>query len=260
MNLRTLLRAALVPLVVGAATLTAISTSANAAQPSDSPPMSPAIVGGSTATGNYPWMASLQVNGRHGCGGSLISSEWVVTAAHCIQGGSLNLRIGSKDNTTGGTLVSASRQIKHPSYGNIQNGYDIALIKLSRAVQNQPITIAGSSPAVGSSVVLYGWGQTCPQRGCQQSPPRALKMLNTRINSDSQCQSIRGASELCVQSSTSQTACYGDSGGPLVVQGQLAGATSRAGHGSATCGQGHTIYTDLTAYRQWISQTTGGAV
>ncbi|KAJ3066400.1 Azurocidin, partial [Quaeritorhiza haematococci] len=51
-------------------------------RPSDSPI---AVVGGDPVgtPEKYPWLVSLQNNGRHFCGGSLIAPNVVMTAAHC---------------------------------------------------------------------------------------------------------------------------------------------------------------------------------
>ena len=43
------------------------------------------VVNGLNAqVGEYPWMVSLKLRGEHFCGGTLISAEWIMTAAHCV--------------------------------------------------------------------------------------------------------------------------------------------------------------------------------
>jgi secreted trypsin-like serine protease len=64
------------------------------------------------------------------------------------------------------------------------------------------------------------------------------------------------ATELCVSSTSTATACFGDSGGPAVymANGRLVGVTSR---GSGPCGQdADTIYTRVLPYLGWITKAT----
>jgi secreted trypsin-like serine protease len=214
----------------------------------------PFIVGGGNATQTYSFMASLQSSsGSHSCGGSLIAPNWVVTAGHC--GTPFQVRVGTTNRTSGGTVARVSRRVAHPTA-------DLALLQLSTSVGQAPIAIASTSGAVGTASRIIGWGQTCPTRGCGAAPT-ILQELNTSIVADNECAGggIAAASEICTDNpNNSRGACYGDSGGPEIKQvngvWQLIGATSRSG-GSATCAREPSIYVDVPFFRSWITQNTG---
>ncbi|QUH05776.1 serine protease [Saccharopolyspora erythraea] len=224
------------------------------------------IVGGHDATEPYGWMASLQRQGQHSCGASLIDEEWVLTAAHCVQDATpadLGLRIGSPDHTAGGEQAGVTAVVVHPDYTTKNPNGDIALLKLDHAVSQQPVEIAEASGPVGTQSRIIGWGVTCPVRGCGQ-PPVQLQELDTTVVDDGQCSlsAVDEGTEICTGSSRLLTnACFGDSGGPQLEgtpgNWRLTGVTSRLGSLVPVCGTAPSIYTDATAYRGWINDVAG---
>ena len=137
------------------------------------------------------------------------------------------------------------------------------VLELDRAVSEQPVEIADASGPEGTPSRIIGWGVTCPVRGCGE-PPAQLQELDTEVVADSQCSLslIDGATEICTGSSEpNANACFGDSGGPQ-LEGQpgdwkLTGVTSRLGSLVPVCGTAPSVYTDATAYKDWIAETTG---
>ncbi|XP_074839017.1 zinc finger MYND domain-containing protein 15 [Carettochelys insculpta] len=94
------------------------------------------IIGGQASRpGEWPWIVSLQTQGHHFCGGSIIHPWWVLSAAHCfpqtrpqevlVAAGSVTLGIG-------GVIRRVRRILLHPSYSRSTYDSDLALLLLSR--------------------------------------------------------------------------------------------------------------------------------
>ena len=159
------------------------------------------IVGGQeTETNEYPWMVALVNPGQKTpwCGGSLVSSQHVVTAAHCTHGhtaASIEVLVGEHD-TSDSTAArhNVSAITNHPSYNHSSLDFDFSILTLEAPINIStaaaPVCLPASLPLyTGSLATVTGWGLT--SEGGSGSP--TLREGNVTILSNEQCTTSYGS-------------------------------------------------------------------
>ncbi|XP_032417691.1 transmembrane protease serine 6 isoform X2 [Xiphophorus hellerii] len=234
------------------------------------------IVGGSDASeGEWPWQTSLQVRGTHICGGALISSQWVASAAHCFYDDSVyspsvwTVYLGKLLLNRSSSIEEVARvqQIHlHQYYDSESHDYDLALLKLDRPAyalltgHARPACLPPATHQLEPGLLCWvtGWG--AQQEGGRTN--NVLQKVDVRLVSEEACVRSYGylvtPRMLCAgYRSGGKDACQGDSGGPLVCQEPsgrwfLAGVVSW-GKG---CGRPdyYGVYTRITRLTDWIKQ------
>jgi hypothetical protein len=117
------------------------------------------IVGGESAgTSTWAWAVSISIGGTSLCGGAVLSSSWVITAAHCMAGISasqVTVYAGSNIRYSGQSRVAA-RVTLHPNYASSTQVNDIALIQLSTPFTMSSTVKSICIPSVSSITLSNG--------------------------------------------------------------------------------------------------------
>uniref|UniRef100_A0A2K6JS18 Transmembrane protease serine n=2 Tax=Rhinopithecus TaxID=542827 RepID=A0A2K6JS18_RHIBE len=231
------------------------------------------IVGGTEVEeGEWPWQASLQWDGSHRCGATLINATWLVSAAHCFT----TYKNPARWTASFGVTITPSKMkhglrriIVHEKYKYPSHDYDISLAELSspvpytNAVHRVCLPDASYEFHPGDVMFVTGFG-ALKNDGSSQNHLRQAQVTLIDTTTCNEPQAYHGAITprmLCAGSlKGKRDACQGDSGGPLVSSDArdiwyLAGIVSWGDECAKPNKPG--VYTRVTALRDWITSKTG---
>ncbi|RWS06643.1 venom protease-like protein, partial [Dinothrombium tinctorium] len=231
------------------------------------------IIGGKVAKQNaYPWIVVIQsyVDDENFelCGGALINSRYILTAAHCFgrKYVKITARMGSNNRESGGMLLDIAAiyanadfhmNLKHfKRIDQVMN--DIGLVKLKTPIEfNEtiyPICVMQDEnfePSPKSNLMIAGWGRDNPDK-----PQVQTKLLESRVEfvpwniCNAFFENTLDHSQLCGKGVTGN-ACNGDSGGPLMYyDGTKVYVVGIISHGK--CVDSPQVYTRVTSHLCWI--------
>lgn len=237
-------------------------------------PVSRVIAGKFSKDGQWPWQVAMLKRDRFNCGGSLITPEWVVTAAHCVKklsAADIKVVLGELDRgqiSGNEQTIAVKHVITHSNYGKPQLNNDIALLKLTSPVKLNGHVRTVCLPrqdekvSVGARCYISGWGKTShPGFSVLNLRHASLEVISNKDCSSSN--SLYGQitdQMVCAANKApyKQSGCHGDSGGPFVCQQTdgswiLHGAVS---WGSPQCNvnDAKPVFARISAFRKWIDE------
>eukprot|EP00095_Tigriopus_kingsejongensis_P000188 maker-scaffold41_size498431-snap-gene-0.15 protein:Tk00188 transcript:maker-scaffold41_size498431-snap-gene-0.15-mRNA-1 annotation:"collagenase precursor" len=238
------------------------------------------VVGGQESSPNqFPWLSALNCRLTFFCTSSIIGDNWILTAAHCVDGcnNGWDVTVGVHDldnpESTAQTItVPASNGIVHPGWDSVALSNDIALVELPEAVKFSNVVrtscLVDSSDVgddfVNADTTVTGWGKhsDSPFEGRSD---RVFFATGRKVITNTECAAtygdLIGDGHICIDTSDSIGVCSGDSGGPLNLktssgQYKQIGVTSFVSGAGCLSGYPHG-FTRTTAYLDWIMDTTG---
>ncbi|KAL0480186.1 Tmprss2 [Acrasis kona] len=205
------------------------------------------------------------------CGGAMINSQWIMTAAHCFEtstDASKYFVIAGETNIVNKVRHRVTKIVRHPNFIVKQNINDIALAKLDTTLQetstlkyvNIPNTISNLN--TGNLLWISGWGVFM-----DGTVPNDLYKAQIPLQPQTFCtdyfyaQNYSPSYFICAGDGLGKDSCQGDSGGSIVQKDNINdtrwtsyGITS---YGPTGCGDKGSVgaYARVDIHSQWINAT-----
>ncbi|XP_030076813.1 transmembrane protease serine 5 isoform X2 [Microcaecilia unicolor] len=221
--------------------------------------------GSDSTLGQWPWQVRLYFNSRLVCSGSVVTEQWIITAAHCVH---KSLQVSGWLAVAGMVTHLCTEQcssfalekiIYHQNYNEKSHDYDIALMKLksplrfSESIQSVCLPQYNQDLPVGMQCWITRWGYTKDNtHNPQLLKEVAIPLISSKICNDFY-QGVITPRMLCAgYLDRNGDAGQGDSGGPLVCQtehtwhliGLVSWDNGKPNHPG--------VYTKMPAFVDWI--------
>lgn len=230
------------------------------------------IVGGYLAQpGQIPYQAGIYLytanNQASICGGTLISNEWVMSAAHCTYRiVRAEVILGTVDITQrppGSVRVWANFIRTHPNYRENSSKFDISLIRIPRVlftntIRSVYIAVSNGNSYVGQNVLVSGYGKTSDNTNTNRLYYTYTQIVNLNVCYNFYRPGLVDNSMLCARGPNNrpQSACRGDSGGPVFLNN--VGVIGIISFGPDSCQRSQPEgYQRVNPHKTFIQQTTG---
>lgn len=228
--------------------------------------LNPYVVNGTDANiVDRPYIVSIRSGTSHNCGGSILSSTWILSAAHCS---GTSVQYGTDRISASGTnIVSIARWIRHENYSAFTLNNDIAVVQLAAALPAwssnlQPTKLPPRFYEVpgnwATKAILVGFGLD-KTGGTIQTRLQEVELL---VASNDHCSTVHRntvyPSNICAGiPEGGKGQCSGDSGGPLTLEnGQQIGLVSWS-EKPCTIAPYPGVYTKCSHHIDWIAANTG---
>ncbi|MBA4766546.1 MAG: trypsin-like serine protease [Porphyrobacter sp.] len=225
---------------------------------------------------------------RTACGGSVVATGWIITAAHCtydlgvkIEEHDYRIRLGViQPEAPEGNAYPIVKVIRHPNYSPKTYQFDIALVQYdpkrgakgdfafgARRITVDTRTVAQRPVRAGAPVFAFGWGR---QSLDDPTPAKILQGVRLELEDATACtnrtayRDWRKDSVLCAMGANREQACKGDSGGPLVTyedqrgRPTLIGVVSSGENCSTTGVPSRYIRIGHKAVQEWLAKNLPG--